>query len=165
MSRDGDYETEQIGLRFLHHLAPVALNFILRQRRAEAICDGFPSRGDSAGRGTSDSSLTEAAVLRADEIRADLQKMFDLRAACKQAQDAYADFLLRQPEERIPVAIDVPRCRDEQKFGGIDALLWSDDMECPELPSKLKLCAKHYSQYYRYRKAKGISTAHHFEPA
>lgn len=164
MSRDGDYETEQIGMRLTNHLAPLALNAIRELRREEALCDGYATRGESAGTRTSGvRDSTGAAILKAEDIRERLQRLFNLRNEVQRAVDAYAHFLKTRPEERIPAAADKPRCREGQH--GRDASLWSDDLECKELATKLSLCGRHYTQYYRYRREHNIKTAHEFEPA
>lgn len=165
MSRDGDYETEQIGLRLSNHLAPLALNAIRDLRRAESLCDGYATRGDSAGRGsTTMRDDTGAALLKAEEVRARLQKLFNLRNAVQKAVDDYAHFLKTRPEERIPASADKPRCREGQIALGT-ARLWSDDLECRELGDKRGLCPRHYMRWYRWKVDNEHDISHLFEPS
>jgi hypothetical protein len=174
MSRDGDYETEQIGLRLTNHLAPLALNAIRELRREESLCDGYVARGETAGvptTGRRDS--TGAAIIRAEEIRERLQRLFNLRNEVQHAVDSYAHFLKTRPEERIPAAADKPRCRDKQ----IELLHpnaiemangtkeWSDNTNCRELGEKAGLCPRHYMRWYRWKVDNDHDVSHLFEPS
>jgi hypothetical protein len=164
MSRDGDYETEQIGMRLYNHLAPLALNAIRELRREEALCDGYVARGETAGRGNNDRSTTAAAFEKAEDIRARLQQLFDLRNAVQRAADEYAHFLKTRPEERIPASADKPRCHDGQVALGT-ARDWSDDIDCRELGDKRGLCPRHYMRWYRWKVDNEHDVTHLFEPS
>lgn len=165
MSRDGDYETEQIGLRLYNHLAPLALNAIRNLRRDEQLCDGYATRGDNTGRNSRTiRDDTGAAILKAEHIRETLQKLYNLRNTVQRAVDEYANFLKTRPEERIPAAADKPRCREQQATLG-SARQWSDELDCQELGEKAGLCPRHYMRWYRWKVDNEHDTSHLFEPS
>lgn len=147
----------------MNHLAPAVREAKDHLSRELSICDGWPSRGESAGRGTSDRTTTEAAVLRSGRIQAEVDRIDRIVAALEAGAEALAKLVVGGMGERVQAAADVVRCREAQR--GRDAHLWSNDMECMDLPSKSGLCGKHYAAYYRYRRAHNIKTDHEFEPA
>lgn len=159
MGRAAHYRTEQIGLRLVNHLAPavtVALELLQRQRN---IADGWPTRGETAGRGTSDHTIPEAAILEAERIDAALEQITD----CIESIDISVNYLAKLTIgiDRTPAASDQLRCKDGQR--GRDSALWSRDDQCMELPVKMGLCVTHYQAYYRFRVARNLPVAQYYE--
>lgn len=161
MGRAAHYRTEQIGLRLVNHLAPavtVALELLQRQRN---IADGWPTRGETAGRGTSDHTIPEAAILEAERIDLELEKITDTIESIEISVSHLAKLVIGI--DRTPAALEEPRCREGQR--GRDALRWSDDEACPVVGTKLGMCGKHYMQYYRFRVAHRLPVEQYFEKA
>lgn len=150
--------TEQIGLTLVNHLAPAVTVALEHNERERALCDGFPARGESAGRGSSPSSSTEAAAAGSRHFAA---RAADIRTAIDIVDGAVKRLADLVYAARVPAAIDVVRCKEGQ-FGR-DSVLWSDDTRCLELPNKARLCQRHYWQFYRYRLAHGIDVSGDFE--
>jgi hypothetical protein len=157
------HRTEQVGLALVHQVAPVVSMALVHLAREVVVFDGWAMRGDSAGRGTSASTVPEAAVLARDQFTTMMEDINDavwgLEIAAKHLAKLSSDAI----GKRLPAAIDMPRCRDAQ-FGK-DAPLWSDDEKCPALPDKGGLCQRHYSAWRRHCIAEGLDTSHHYEPA
>lgn len=167
MGRSADYRTEQVGLRLTHHLAPAVYEYRAALRREQSVADGWATRGETAGRGSPDNSLPEAAVLMVGHLEQVEARLNLLVVAVETAADQLAKMVIGGFGEHVPASADQLRCRDAQKFGrGIwDTKEWSDDIECEDLPTKLGLCARHYSAYYRFRRARNIKPDRdEFEP-
>ena len=155
--------TEQAGLMLTHHVSPaVAVAFDHLDRELKAF-DGWPSRGDAPGRGTSTSTVPEAAALARlkcsndiDDLRGAIDNVeIAVRHLAKLANDALG--------RRVAPSTDVPRCRDGQV--GLDGRDdWCDDFNCLALPVKSKLCQRHYSQWQRYKAANGVDRSADYEP-
>lgn len=135
----------------------------LRAEKAAAL-DG-PTRGESAGRGGSDTSTTERNAAEAYRLGLLIE---DLRDAVEGFEIAHrhlarlADEAVRtrafgaQPEEQ-PIE---PVCRDFQ-HGKAGAIEWGDATCCVG-SVKAGLCSRHYMAWYRFRKARGIDTGKDF---
>lgn len=163
MARAADYRTEQVGLRLTHHLAPGVYEYRKGLRREQSVCDGWATRGETAGRGSSENTLPEAAVLMVGHLEQVEAKLNAAILACETAADALARLVLGGFGEHVPAAAEELRCRDAQH--GLDAPLWSDDVECRSLPDKRGLCQRHYSAWRRYLQSRNVDTSHHYEPS
>lgn len=155
------YRTEQIGLRLVHHIAPAvtaALELLQRQRN---IADGWPARGETAGRGTSDITTTEAAMLEAERLDLETEKIIDTIESIEISVGYLAKLVIGI--DHTPAASDQLRCSDGQT--GRDALKWSTNDQCPELPVKMGMCGAHYRAYLRFRQANHLPTVQYFEDA
>ncbi len=163
MSRAADYRTEQAGLRLTHHLAPAVYEYRAQLRREQSVADGWATRGETASRGSSDNTLPEAAVLMVAHLERVETRLNLLIVAVETAADDLARVVIGGFGEHVPAAAEELRCRDAQH--GLDAPLWSDDVECRALPDKKGLCQRHYSAWRRYLQSRNVDTSHHFEPS
>lgn len=162
--RASNYRTEQQGLALLHHVAPAVADALTHLRRELVVFDGWASRGDSPGRGSSSSTIPEAAVLARLALTNAIDDVDDaiwgVEIAVKHLAKLAADAL----GKRLPMSIDQPRCRDGQYDRNPGA--WSDDPQCPVLPDKNGLCTRHYSAWRRFKIAEDDDDrASDYEPA
>lgn len=164
MTRRAHYRTEQIGLRLTHHIAPavtIALDHIDRQRQT---ADGWPAHGDGVNRGHPDTSTTEAAAIEAiDHLDTEREKIIDVIEGIELAVSHLAKLVIGI--DRTPAAGQERRCSDGQV--GKDAILWSTNSQCPELPisTKMGLCGAHARAWLRYRTAHHLPIEQYFEDA
>jgi hypothetical protein len=130
------------------------------------VTDGWAQRGD--GRGGSGTSSTEGAAVSAGQIELERGRIRTALGAIEAAVDVLARLVIGRADQYAPAAADALRCREGQL--GKDASLWSDDLRCPALGNegrggKMGLCVRHYAQYYRWRKARGLAVDKDFEDA
>jgi hypothetical protein len=153
-----DHRTLQAALT-LEQLAPdvtVALAHLYRER---AICDGYTA-STSNGRGTAESSTTEAAALTAEYLGI---KALAIRTIINQIEtliDDLAHSIQKAVGVRAPVT--VTRCRDNHT-GRQGAIEWGDPT-CEAIPDKAGLCSACYQRERRWRQAHGLP-AREIEPA
>jgi hypothetical protein len=161
MGRAADYRTEQVGWHLANKIAFLVAEALVHLSRERRILDGFAARGDSAGRGTGDTSTTEAAATASLEFGRDAEDIKDaidgVEIAVKHLGKLSADALGKI------APLDTPRCKEGQR--GRDAIKWSDDEQCTELPVKMDMCNKHYMAYYRFRVANHLPVTQYFEDA
>lgn len=152
----------QVGLHLANQDALVVAQALSHLALEQSVCDGWATRGDSAGRGSAASSTTEAAAIMAGQFH---HKTDDIRQAIANLE-ADRQHLARLASEslglRAPAALAEIRCRDSQ-MGRQGALEWGDPT-CEELPVKAGLCGACYQRERRWRVGHGL-TAREIEPA
>lgn len=153
--------TEQIGLRLVHHVAPAVTAALDLYEYKRDAADGMKARAETDGRGTSDNSITEAATIEAEKWTLKAKEITDKVELIEREVGELARLTIGI--DRTPAAGEEKRCSDGQV--GKDAVLWSTNTECPELPVKLGLCGAHAQAYYRYRVAHHLPVAQYFEDA
>lgn len=161
MPSAADYRTEQAGWHLCNKIAFLVAEAHIHLKRERSILDGFAARGDSAGRGTGDTSTTEAAATASLEFGRTVEDINDAIDGVEIAIKHLGRLAAEAIGKIAPV--EVPRCKDGQR--GRDALKWSDDEQCTELPVKMEMCNKHYMAYYRFRVANHLPVAQYYEDA
>jgi hypothetical protein len=161
-----DRRTLAIADRLANYLAPAVTARYEFLAGEAVVTDGWAQRGD--GRGGSGTSSTEGAAVSAGQIEAERGRIRLALANIEAAVDVLARLVIGRTDQYAPAAADALRCREGQL--GKDASLWSDDLRCPVLGGeglggKMGLCTRHYWQYYRWRKARGLAVAQDFEEA
>jgi hypothetical protein len=148
-----------LGRTLIDHYALAAEQAYEHLARQRALCDGYPARGETAGRGTATSSSTEGAIVSAEHFD---EQTARLRHAINAVDTATATLGHVIGDVLPPTTVQTKRCADGQV--GKDSGLWSDNVHCPELPTKKGMCAQHYMRYYRYRVAHLLPVDQDFEP-
>lgn len=157
--RRAHYRTEQIGLRLIHHIAPAVTAALQRLQAERNSTDGWPPRNANPGRGGSDTSTTESAALAGGYLDTQAEQITDTIESIEISVTHLATLVIGI--DRTPAAGEHKRCSDGQQ--GRDAVLWSNNTDCAELPTRLDMCGRHYMAYYRYRVAHHLSVDHYFE--
>lgn len=154
-----DHRTLQAA-QTLNQLAPDVTLALTNLNRERTICDGYGSRGESAGRGGATSSSTEAAAIALQHFTRQTE---DIRQTITDIEQAVA-LLARLTKTSIGMRAptDTPRCRDNQ-MGRQGALEWGDPV-CEDLPTKAQLCYNCYMREYRWRDRHGLGPRE-IEPA
>lgn len=122
----------------------------------------WPSHGESVGGPSSSSSTaTETSAMARIEFGDEIDDLEDAIWGAEIAVKHLARKAKAALDARAPQSEGVKRCADAQV--GRDAPLWSNDLKCRALPDKNGLCQRHYSAWYRYRKAHGLDTSQYYE--
>lgn len=155
------HRTEQIGLRLIHHVAPAvtAALDLYQSKRNTAL----KASAASDGRGTSDNSPTEAATFESERWDGKVEEIIDTIESIEISVGHLARLTIGI--DRTPAAGWEKRCSDGQV--GKDAIKWSSNTDCPELPisTKMGLCGAHARAYLRFRTANHLPVAQYFEDA
>lgn len=156
------YRTEQAGLRLVHHVAPaVTVALELYQYKRDSA-DGMKARGETAERGTSDISTTEAANLEVEKWDTKIEEIKDTIESIEISIGHLAKLTIGI--DRTPAAGEEKRCSDGQRLYG-RALTWSTNEHCQELPVKMQMCEAHYRAYLRFRNDNHLPVVQYFEDA
>jgi hypothetical protein len=143
----------------LEQLAPDVTAALTNLHRERAICDGYTA-GIGSGRGTSDSSTTEAAALQADRLDTRAQRIRNTIADIE--RDIHHLSRLTRDSLGLRAPVTIARCRDNHT-GRQGAIEWGDPT-CENLPDKAGLCVACYHRERRWRQAHGLP-AREIEPA
>jgi hypothetical protein len=156
------YRTEQAGLRLVHHIAPaVTVALDLYQNKRDSA-DGMKAPGETAGRGESDNSTTEAATLEGEKWDLKIEEIIDTIESIEISVGHLAKLTIGI--DRTPAAGEEKRCSDGQRLYG-RVLAWSNNDQCMELPVKMGMCEAHYRAFYRYRTDQHLPVVQYFEDA
>lgn len=153
--------TRLLGEHIIDFIAPAVAAAIVALTREQRICDGFGERGASAGIsvGPGGARPVESAVLASRHFALLAEDLFDALDGLRISMQHVERLARAAIGERAP--LDVLRCKDGQV--GRDAGAWSSDAQCAELPVKLGMCVRHYTQCYRYRVARRLDVSRYFE--
>lgn len=175
MTRRAHYRTEQIALRLLHHISPAVVAALDALRREQSECDGWPNRGGSIGRGTGPTVYVEAddyeeagripvtgveaAAFTGTTVDNRAERINDTIESIEISVSHLARLVIGI--DHTPAAGEERRCMDGQV--GRDAVRWSSDTQCRELPVKLGMCEAHYRANLRWRQANHLPVIHYYE--
>lgn len=130
--------------------------------REHVICDGFPAKGETAGRGNSDSTTTEAAAIARQYITRQAEDLKDAIDGLVISANHLAAMITEATKTRAPDIVKIARCRDNQ-IGREGAIVWGNPT-CLEIPVKAGYCSACYQRERRWRATQGLE-ARDVEPA